>query len=1085
MCACRVLAVLGWLWVLGFIHPDACAQFTDGMNVAFGKNRVQHRTFEWQVFEQGNFEVHHYREGDQIAGQVTRMLQREADALAPMFGRQLEGPLQVLVFNSQEEFRQSNVGVMLSQDEASNLGGSARLVGSKMFVYATGDRRSVAWQVREGLAQVLFNQTMYETDWSQAIRSGNVVQSPPWMSDGLARYAARGLDAASQETILDLCRRDAFHQLELASGMDAALLGQAMWSYVADIYGLPTVANVLYMARVTQSVESGFRLATGSFLQDLALEVQAHHLRQAPEGYAALFPPFIDRKEIRRARRSLGPSMPMRPVSRLSYTQFLPNPEGKLAAFTTDERGQLRVGTVDLESGTRTWHATLGHRLDRLDNELHPRLAWGPQGQLLFFSVDLKGAPHLGIVNLGTGEVGLKELFQIDQVLDMACSPDGRYLLMSALQHGQSDLYRYDIVANNHTPLWRDRFDDLQPAFWPGSSTFMFSSNRPDDTLRNDRLDHPYPEALDLYVGDLADDPITLTRWTLTPNMDERHPQPLEGWEFLTVTTDDAGERGLGFGWKDSSIVAVDTVVRYRTFTQFRDALPLPVAGDMPVIGRNFTHVMATRGGRTQWTEVAMPDLSALHAAPSLATEPATPLPFPTELPSWEQPWAEDEINFRVYVFEAEREATPETTPKEDEEASVAENHVPLTPKNSRLNFALDKIQTRLNNTFGSNFYQAYNGTVNAQPGLGNASELRISDVMDDKHIVGGYTIPANLSNTFFGLAYLDLERQVDRILSLERQTTARVDPQSGQLVETATHLLRREWRWAFDEVRSLRWGAAFRFNHDVVQGTDLFSATTPNGTGEQLGLQVAYVHDDTRSPRLNIRHGLRARVWAEMFVDGVATAAAAGGELTGPDHGWTFGTFGFDARRYVPLVGPSILALRLAGDWSIGQRKLLHMLGGTDNSLSLQGNANTPVDPDVPFAYQARIAPLRGFQNNVRNGANVALANAEVRVPVFFSGAGRGDFLKHLQAVAFADVGAAWTGLHPYADENAFNFVTVQSNPIIVTVSNNREPVLYDLGFGLRSRLLGYWVAADWAYGVDDGITLPRRFTLSLNFDF
>ena len=1084
MCARRVLAVLGWLWVLGLILPEACAQFTDGMNVAFGKNRVQHRTFEWQVFEQGNFEVHHYREGDQIAGQVTRMLPREADALAPMFGRQLEGPLQVLVFNSQEEFRQSNVGVMLAQDEASNLGGSARLVGSKMFVYATGDRRSVTWQVREGLAHVLFNQTMYETDWSQAIRSGNVVQSPSWMSDGLARYAARGLDAASQESILDLCRRDAFRQLELASGKNAALLGQAMWSYVADIYGLPTVANVLYMTRVTQSVESGFRLATGSFLQDLALEVQAHHLRQAPEGYADMFPPFLDRKDMRRAGRSLGPGMPMRPVSRLSYTQFLPNRNGNLAAFTTDERGQLRVGTVDLESGERTWHITLGHRLDRLDNELHPRLAWGPEGQLLFFSVDLKGAPHLGTVNLGTGDVELKELFQIDQVLDMTCSPDGRFLLMSALQHGQSDLYRYDIVANNHTPLWRDRFDDLQPAFWPGSSTFIFSSNRPDDTLRNDRLDHPYPEALDLYVGDLAEDPITLTRWTATPNVDERHPEPLEGWEFLTVTTDDAGARGVGFGWRDSSIVAVDTVVRYRTFTQFRDALSLPVAGAMPVLDKNLSHVMASRGGRTQWTEVAMPDLSALHAAPSLVQEPSTPLPSPTELPSWERSWAEDEINFRTYVFEAEREETSDATPAQEEE-SVAKDHAPLTPKNSRLNFALDKIQTRLNNTFGSNFYQVYNGTVNAQPGLGNASELRISDVMDDKHIVGGYTIPANLSNTFFGLAYLDLERQVDRILSVERQTTARVDPQSGQLVETATHLLRREWRWAFDEVRSLRWGAAFRFNHDVVQGTDLFSATTPNGTGEQLGLQVAYVHDDTRSPRLNIRHGLRARVWAEMFVDGVATASAAGGELTGPDLGWTFGTVGFDARRYVPLVGPSILALRLAGDWSIGQRKLLHMLGGTDNSLSLQGNANTPVDPDIPFAYQARIAPLRGFQSNVRNGANVALANAEVRVPVFFSGAGRSDFLKHLQAVAFADVGAAWTGLHPYTDENSFNFVTVQSNPITVTVSNNREPVLYDLGFGLRSRLLGYWVAADWAYGVDDGITLPRRFTLSLNFDF
>ena len=172
-------------------------------------------------------------------------------------------------------------------------------------------------------------------------------------------------------------------------------------------------------------------------------------------------------------------------------------------------------------------------------------------------------------------------------------------------------------------------------------------------------------------------------------------------------------------------------------------------------------------------------------------------------MPSWEQPWAEDEINFRTYVFEAEREENLDVTPKQ-EEASVTQNHAPLTPKNSRLNFALDKIQTRLNNTFGSHFYQVYNGTVNAQPGLGNASELRISDVMDDKHIVGGHN-SCNCQHVFWpGL--LGPGTQVDRILSLERQTTARVDPQSGLLVEMATHLLRREWRWALTKC-SLRWG--------------------------------------------------------------------------------------------------------------------------------------------------------------------------------------------------------------------------------------------------------------------------------------
>lgn len=1076
--------------LLGLASVSAVAQFTDGLNVEFGKNRVQYRTFEWQYFEQGMFEIYHYREGDQIAGQITRILEREAQALSPMFGRSLEGPIQVLVFKSQEEFRQSNVGIMTSQDQQTNIGGTARLVGSKMFLYGTGDRLRLERDVREGLARILFNQAMYEAQWSEALRSGNLVQVPEWMSEGAARFAARGLDAESEARILDACQTGAFRRIDQSSGLEAAVLGQAVWAYIADIYGLPTVANVLYMTRITRSVESGFRLATGFYLTDLAAEVRAYHLRHAPPGFQSLLPDFNSGKELRQAKRSAGPEVPMKLRQRFEYTQFVLSPDESQLAFTTNERGQLRVGTLDLESGKRTWHAVLGHRLDRLDNDLHPRLAWHPQGKTLAFATELRGAPFLGLVNMRNGETELRELFKLDQVLDMAFSPDGRFLLMSALQDGQSDLYRYDVLANNQRALWRDRFDDLHPAFWAESNTFIFASNRPDDTLRNDRLDHPFEPTLDLYVANLDDDPISLERWTNTPEVDERHPQPLSKGEFAFVNHVDGVGTRVGLGWQDSSIVAIDTVVRYRTFTQLREALVLPVPATALRIHPTEAHVQVRRGGQTGWRAVPMPNLSSLHERPALeVTSPnEEDLPFPTELPNWSRPWADDEIDFRRYVFEREKEpAAPADTTTERDEPTAPQEYARLVPKNYRLNYALDKLQTQLNNTFGTAFYQPYNGQVNAQPGLGNATEIRISDLMDDRHIVGGYTIPVNLSNTFFGLAFLNLEGQLDKEISFQRQSSSRYDPLSGQLVETATHLLRREWRWAFDEVRSLRWGVAARFNRDVIQGTDLFSLTADNNTGEQLGLQVALVHDDTRSPRLNIHHGFRARLWAEYFIDGVGTATASdpSNGVATPDNGWSFGTVGFDARRYVPLVGPSILALRMAGDWSIGQKKLLHMLGGTDNSLSLAGNANTPVDPDIPYAYQARITPLRGFQNNVRNGSNVAVANAEIRLPFFFNSAGKSDFFKHLQAVAFADVGAAWTGLHPYSDDNVFNFVTVESNPITVTVNNNREPVLYDLGFGLRSRFLGYWLAADWAYGVDDGITLPRRFTLSLNFDF
>lgn len=1075
-----------WMILSGLMIPICgSGQFTDGMNVAFGKNRVQYRSFEWQYFEQGVFEVYHYREGDQIAGQVSRILEEEAKALAPMFGRNIEGPIQVLVFKSQEEFRQSNVGIMTSQDEETNIGGTARLVGSKMFLYGTGDRLRMQQDLREGLARILFNQAMYDSQWSEGLRSGNLVQVPEWMSEGIARYASRQLDAASENRILDACQTGAFKRLDQSTGLEAAVLGQAVWAYVADIYGMPTIANVLYMTRITRSIESGFRLATGFYLNDLAAEVRAYHLRNAPREYQKLLPLLDNAKSRRVAQKSAGEVIPMRLRRRLEYTQFLPSPDGKHIAFTTNERGQLKVGTLEVESGKCTWHTTLGHRLARIENDRNPSLAWHPQGRTLAFATELRGAPHLGLVSMSTGDVQMRELFKMDQVLHMRFSPNGAFLLMSALEDGQSDLYRYDVVANNHQPLWRDRFDDLQPAFWGQGGAFIFASNRPDDTLRNDRLDHPFPTNLDLYVGNLNEDPVTLTRWTNTPDVDERLPQPLSQNEFIYLRNDDEMNTHLGLGWRDSSIVAIDTVVRYRSFTQLRDALVLPVPTNQATVHQNNLWVATQRAGQTNILPIPMPEVSKIHLQPTDIPERIEVFPFPNELPDWSRKWNDNQIDFRNYIFDLEKDSSAEQNRRVPEKEKETKEWPRLIPKNYRLNYALDKLQTQLNNTFGTSFYQPYNGQVNAQPGLGNATEIRVSDVMDDKHIVGGYTIPVNLSNTFFGLGFVNLEGQIDKEISFQRQSSVRVDAVTGQLLETATHLLRREWRWAFDEVRSLRWGLAARFNRDVIQGTDLFSLIADNNTGEQIGLQVAWVYDDTRSPRLNIHHGFRARIWAEYFVDGVGTASSASNGLKTPDQGWSFGTVGFDARKYVSLLGPSILAFRLAGDWSIGQKKLLHMLGGTDNSLSLAGNANTPVDPEVPFTYQARITPLRGFQNNVRNGTNVAVANAEIRMPFFFNSAGKSDFLKHLQAVAFADVGAAWTGLHPYTDDNTFNFVTVEANPITVEVNNNREPILYDLGFGLRSRFLGYWLAADWAFGVDDGITLPRRFTLSLNFDF
>ena len=91
------------------------------------------------------------------------------------------------------------------------------------------------------------------------------------------------------------------------------------------------------------------------------------------------------------------------------------------------------------------------------------------------------------------------------------------------------------------------------------------------------------------------------------------------------------------------------------------------------------------------------------------------------------------------------------------------------------------------------------------------------------------------------------------------------------------------------------------------------------------------------------------------------------------------------------------------------------------------------------------------------------------------------------VQIIGFGDIGSAWTGLHPYSEENEFNQQEVSSGggSVSVIIRNNREPIIWGYGAGLRSRILGYFVRADFAWGVDDGVVQPMVFYLSLNLDF
>jgi outer membrane protein assembly factor BamA len=206
------------------------------------------------------------------------------------------------------------------------------------------------------------------------------------------------------------------------------------------------------------------------------------------------------------------------------------------------------------------------------------------------------------------------------------------------------------------------------------------------------------------------------------------------------------------------------------------------------------------------------------------------------------------------------------------------------------------------------------------------------------------------------------------------------------------------------------------------------------------------------------------------------------------------FTELGFDARYYLKIYKQMTLATRLSFATSLGNDKMIHYLEGLDNSLlSIKTSTNAlvqaPINFNTNYVYQTIAAPMRGFSANSRNGTSVALANAELRIPLFtmlMNRPSKSEFVRNFMIVGFMDCGTAWEGLSPFSDNNPLFTVKYENSASLVTVKQYKTPVIIGTGFGLRTSLLGYFIKFDTAWGLDTGVWSDKpTYYLSFGHDF
>ncbi|MEI6815294.1 MAG: hypothetical protein WCL14_01690 [Bacteroidota bacterium] len=1095
------------LFLVMMLFTTANAQFYQGTQMTFGKNRVQYNEFFWSFYRFQNFDSYYYKGGTEIAMYVGKVADEDLAQIQKLFDYNLDGRLQFIIFNRLSDLKQSNIG--LDGDEQYNIGGTTRIMGSKILLYFDGDHRHLRSQIREGIAQVLFNQLMFGGDIKDVLQNAALLNIPIWYSQGLISYVGCDWNTEIDNRMRDGILSGRYKKFNRLQGADATYAGHSIWKYIADIYGEGAISNLLFMTRMNRNIESGMNFVLGTSLRSLTDS-------------------WMDYYQKKYFNSDKGKELPtVKPVSIKNKTlrifnQLHINPDGTYAAYVMNDIGKYKVYLKNLQTGSKKKLMKGGYKsFAQINDESMPVLCWHPTGKLLAMIREYQGKVMLRVYDVEKKKYEESQMMGFDKITDMGYSDDGQNLVLSGIQKGQSDIYVYNIRSHTFQQITNDIYDDFYPRFVNHSSQIAFSSDRINDTLREDRSipSIPFNATTDIYLYDYKTKSKVLKRLTNTPMINEIQPFQYDS-SNIAYLSDQNGIYNRYIAHMDSVISYIDTTEHYRDVVNTFAITNFPrniISQDINARTKRMGEVIYMDGKYKFFSEpLVIADSSVknlqntiyrrslIESKDSVTSDDILkPGPVVNKPNSFDSrlPLDSNKIDINNYTFQTES-AKPKVNKKKEEKKKeiikakqLNDSLAKKTPsellaifkaRNYDLGFSTNYIVTQLDNSMLTPTYQPFNPStpVFFDPGLLGSFKVGLTDLMEDYRIVGGVRLSGDFSNNQYFLSYENLKNRMDKKLSFYRvgetyqyyDYTARVH----------THELQYSLKWPFNDIASIKGSISYRNNRNVLQASDLQSLQAGNYYEHWGILQAEYVFDNTINTGLNLYNGTRYKVFAQMYHQDSAMAQIFGQQ--GASNA-TMYVVGIDFRHYIKIHREIIWANRFAASTSFGQQKLIYYLGGVDNWLFPKFDQSTNIDTKQNYAYQALATNLRGFQQNVRNGNSFAVINSELRVPLFqylINRPIKSDFIKNFQIIGFTDIGTAWNGKTPFDSTTSINKTYINNGPALtVILETQRQPIVAGYGFGLRSRMFGYFVRADWAWGYQDGVVQKSIFYLSLSLDF
>ncbi|HPB02877.1 MAG TPA: hypothetical protein PLZ67_07980, partial [Bacteroidales bacterium] len=863
--------------------------------------------------------------------------------------------------------------------------------------------------------------------------------------------------------------------------------GHSVWRFIANKYGSNMIPNIIYMAKVSRNVENGFLYVLGISFKNL--------IRDWYTCNQTLYQNDIDGRD-----KAPDHNVPVKIKRKNFYYQAKTSPDGRYLTYVMDKINKKKLFIVDRQSQKKKKLFRLGTKMDDTPDLTYPVTAWHPTSGLFAWEVENKGRRKLYLYNVN--DKTREEFFidNINKVLDMAYSPDGSLLVMSAVINGYSDIFLFYTGSNSFTRITNDVYDDLQPRFIDNGRMIAFASNRVNDTLVLEQetymVDYSEPvikqQSFDIFAYDIVSKQQVLRRVTNTPAVSESSPMPWDG-KYFSFLSDQNGICNQLIGYFDSAIAYVDTSIHYRYFTTISPAtnfssaireqesyLNSELLTQVFTVGKSSRIIVSEKTDVNSFSSVNKPVNTSWADERNLRfsmmqTKPDTSHQNKNGRKQGFVTSQKDSGNVNIYNYRFTTNTNKNPKKNNSVKTDSVEKFVLPHQQNYDVEYGIEKLVSQLDFSFLNTTYQPYNRSVVTFNNAGNNAlfQMSISDLLEDKRISGVVRSSFSLDNNEYFISYEDLARRLDRQLVFHRMTYDAADENS--YIKHHLHDANYIFKWPFSPVLALKGTLILKYDNQVYKSINDISLAKPDVNTYWGGTRLELIFDNTRPVMTNIMYGLRYKLFAEYY-QGINKS-----ELN-------LITAGFDIRHYSKIHRTFIWANRLAFGTSFGSTRLLYYLGGTDNTFLPSFNTKQAVDTTMNFAFQTLGTNLRGFPQNIRNGNTFAVINTELRFPVFrylLNRPIKSQFINNFQIVGFGDIGSAWLGLNPYSEENIMVPETYYQKPITVIVKTPRNPLVGGMGLGLRTTVFGYFLRFDVAWGIEELHVYRPRYVLSFSLDF